>query len=49
MISGRAAPLRRGETIDLTGRLLAAGLINGHHHSHENYHKGRDNLPLSCG
>ena len=43
--SGAAAP--EGEAIDLTGRLLTAGLINGHHHSHENYHKGRkDNLPL---
>ena len=43
--SGSAAP--EGEAINLTGRLLTAGLINGHHHSHENYHKGRkDNLPL---
>lgn len=27
--------------------LIAAGLINGHHHSHEGFYKGRkDNLPL---
>jgi 5-methylthioadenosine/S-adenosylhomocysteine deaminase len=43
--SGAAAP--EGTVIDLTGRLLTAGLINGHHHSHEGYYKGRkDNLPL---
>jgi 5-methylthioadenosine/S-adenosylhomocysteine deaminase len=36
-----------GDVTDLTGRLLTAGLINGHHHSHEGYYKGRkDNLPL---
>jgi guanine deaminase len=36
-----------GKKIDLTGQLLTAGLINGHHHSHEGYYKGRkDNLPL---
>ena len=36
-----------GETIDMGGRLIAPGLINGHHHSHEGYYKGRkDNLPL---
>ena len=36
-----------GAVIDLTGRLVAAGLINGHHHSHEGFYKGRkDNLPL---
>src|ERR1700741_873604 len=36
-----------GTVIDMRGRLITAGLINGHHHSHENYHKGRkDNLPL---
>jgi guanine deaminase len=43
--SGVAPP--EGEKIDLAGRLLTAGLINGHHHSHEGYYKGRkDNLPL---
>lgn len=37
----------RGETIDMSRRLIAPGLINGHHHSHEGYYKGRkDNLPL---
>ena len=36
-----------GETIDMGRRLIAPGLINGHHHSHEGYYKGRkDNLPL---
>jgi guanine deaminase len=36
-----------GETIDMRDRLVTAGLINGHHHSHEGYYKGRkDNLPL---
>src|SRR5215213_6195911 len=35
------------ETIDMSRRLIAPGLINGHHHSHEGYYKGRkDNLPL---
>jgi guanine deaminase len=43
--SGAAPP--EGEKIDLAGRLLTAGLVNGHHHSHEGYYKGRkDNLPL---
>jgi len=33
--------------IDASGLLLAPGLINGHFHSHEHFHKGRfDNLPL---
>src|SRR5207248_4574378 len=32
---------------DLKGLLLTAGLINGHHHSHEGYYKGQDDiLPL---
>ncbi len=36
-----------GDVIDMGRRLVAAGLINGHHHSHEGYYKGRrDNLPL---
>lgn len=36
-----------GEVIAAQGRLAVAGLINGHHHSHEHYHKGRhENLPL---
>jgi guanine deaminase len=43
--SGAAAP--EGDVIDLNGRLVTAGLINGHHHSHEGFYKGRkDNLPL---
>lgn len=33
--------------VDATCRLVAPGLINGHFHSHEHFHKGRfDNLPL---
>ena len=36
-----------GEAIPARNRLVAAGLINGHHHSHEGFYKGRkDNLPL---
>jgi 5-methylthioadenosine/S-adenosylhomocysteine deaminase len=36
-----------GVAIDMSRRLVAPGLINGHHHSHEGYYKGRkDNLPL---
>jgi 5-methylthioadenosine/S-adenosylhomocysteine deaminase len=51
---GRIAAIRpagaahaEGEAIDCRNRLVAPGLINGHHHSHEHYFKGRhENLPL---
>lgn len=44
--SGEAEP--EGEIIDARNRLVTPGLINGHVHSHENYHKAffDDNLPL---
>ncbi|MGH7263724.1 MAG: amidohydrolase family protein [Candidatus Rokuibacteriota bacterium] len=43
--AGTAAP--EGTVIDARRRLVTAGLINGHLHSHEHFHKGRyDNLPL---
>lgn len=43
--AGARAP--EGEVIDGRRMLVAAGLINGHHHSHEGFYKGRkDNLPL---
>ena len=43
--AGSAAPT--GTAIDARDRLVTAGLINGHLHSHEAYYKGRkDNLPL---
>ena len=33
--------------VDLSRRLLVPGLINGHLHSHEHFHRGRtENLPL---
>lgn len=36
-----------GEIIDVSNHLATPGMVNGHHHSHENFHKGRyDNLPL---
>src|ERR1700692_3410671 len=39
--------LPRGEVIPAENRLVTAGLVNGHHHSHEHFQKGRyDNLPL---
>lgn len=43
--SGEREP--RGKVIDASNRLVTPGLINGHHHSHEHFHKARyDNLPL---
>lgn len=43
--SGEREPT--GEVISAHDRLAVPGMINGHHHSHENFHKGRyDNLPL---
>lgn len=43
--AGVAEP--QGEVIDMRDRLITAGLINCHHHSHEGFYKGRkDNLPL---
>jgi len=43
--TGAADP--EGTTIDMRDRLVTAGLINCHHHSHEGFYKGRkDNLPL---
>ena len=42
-----AGRLSGAETVDLSGRLLAPGLVNGHFHSHEHFQKGRiENLPL---
>jgi 5-methylthioadenosine/S-adenosylhomocysteine deaminase len=43
--AGSAPPV--GSVIDCRRRLAVPGFINGHTHSHENFHKGRyDNLPL---
>ena len=44
---GPAGTQAADEVIDLRGRLLVPGLINGHFHSHEHFHKGRvENRPL---
>ena len=46
--AGIAQP--EGQVIDGTDRLVTAGLINGHNHSHENFQKGRhENMPLRSG
>ncbi|WP_157966363.1 amidohydrolase family protein [Oceanibium sediminis] len=43
--TGLTPPEGRG--IDARDTLVTAGLVNGHHHSHEHFYKGRyDNLPL---
>lgn len=43
--TGEAPPV--GMVVDVRDRLVVPGMINGHHHSHEHFHKGRyDNLPL---
>ena len=43
--AGGAPP--EGEAVDARHTLAMSGFINGHHHSHENFHKGRyDRLPL---
>lgn len=41
-----SAPLQ-GTIVDASRHLVTPGLVNGHHHSAEHFHKGRyDNLPL---
>ncbi len=46
-IRNTGEPLPDGTVIEGKNRLVTAGLINGHHHSHEHFYKGRyDNLPL---
>ena len=46
--TGQRAP--QGEAIDARNRLVVAGLINGHHHSHEHYYKGAQRTSRSsCG
>lgn len=43
--TGSVAP--EGEPVDARHTFAVPGFINGHHHSHENFHKGRyDRLPL---
>lgn len=43
----QSGSLRGDRVIELKGRLLVPGLINGHFHSHEHFQKGRtENLPL---
>lgn len=42
-----AGSLRGDQVIDLAGKLLVPGLVNGHFHSHEHFQRGRiENLPL---
>jgi 5-methylthioadenosine/S-adenosylhomocysteine deaminase len=42
-----AGSIRDAAVIDMSGRLLAPGMINSHYHSHEGFQKGRtENLPL---
>ena len=44
-LAGASPP--KGKVVDASGTLAMPGFINGHHHSHENFHKGRyDRLPL---
>jgi 5-methylthioadenosine/S-adenosylhomocysteine deaminase len=42
-----AGTLQADRVVDLPGRLLVPGLVNGHQHSHEHFQRGRtENLPL---
>lgn len=42
-----AGTIHDAAVVDLSGRLLAPGMINSHYHSHEGFQKGRlENLPL---